>query len=173
MNATRLLRLDDVEELTEVLCRNREFLAPWDPVRDDAYFTVPLQLEQAKAALAAHDGGTSVPLVILNGAGHLAGRLNINGIVRGAFQSAAMGYWVSQADNGAGLATAAVADAVDLARNTLGLHRLQAETLLHNAGSQRVLEKNGFSRYGMAPKYLKIAGHWQDHVLFQKILEQA
>lgn len=68
------------------------------------------------------------------------------------------------------MATAAVAEAAEIATMDLGLHRLQAETLVHNAGSQRVLEKNGFSRYGLAPKYLLIAGHWQDHVMFQRIL---
>ena len=44
----------------------------------------------------------------------------------------------------------------------LGLHRLQAETLLDNVASQKVLERNGFVRIGMAPTYLKIAGRWQD-----------
>lgn len=52
----------------------------------------------------------------------------------------------------------------------LRLHRLEASTLLHNIGSQRVLEKAGFERIGMAPKYLRIAGEWQDHALFQIIL---
>ena len=156
--------------MTGLLRQNREFLRPWEPVRDDAFFTAARQRELARAALAAHDGGTMVPLVILTGEGGLTGRLNINGIVRGAFQSAALGYWVSRDRNGAGLATAAVAEAVGLAAAGLGLHRLQAETLVHNAGSQRVLEKNGFIRYGLAPKYLKIAGRWQDHIMFQRIL---
>jgi ribosomal-protein-alanine N-acetyltransferase len=47
------------------------------------------------------------------------------------------------------------------------LHRIQAGTLLHNIGSQRVLERNGFVRYGLAPAYLNIAGKWQDHILYQ------
>ena len=49
----------------------------------------------------------------------------------------------------------------------LGLHRVEAGTLVHNRASQRVLERNGFVRYGLAPQYLRIAGRWQDHVLFQ------
>ena len=172
MGATRLLDLGDVEELTGLLRQNREFLRPWEPVRDDVFFTVARQRDLARAALAAHDGGTMVPLVILTGEGGLAGRLNINGIVRGAFQSGVLGYWVGEDRNGTGLATTAVAEAVALAGAGLGLHRLQAETLVHNAGSQRVLEKNGFTRYGLAPRYLKIAGRWQDHIMFQRILAQ-
>lgn len=168
---TRLLRLSDVEELTELFTSNRAFLRPWDPVREDEFFTETKQAELVRVALDAYQGGTMVPLVILNSAGGLAGRLNINGIVHGALQSAALGYWVSESENGAGLASAAVAEASDYAAQQLGLHRLQAETLVHNVRSQKVLEKNGFTRYGLAPKYLKIAGRWQDHILFQRILE--
>jgi ribosomal-protein-alanine N-acetyltransferase len=47
---------------------------------------------------------------------------------------------------------------------------VEAGTLLHNTGSQRVLERSGFELYGTAPRYLFIAGAWQDHRLYQRIL---
>jgi ribosomal-protein-alanine N-acetyltransferase len=92
-------------------------------------------------------------------------------IVRGAFQSGHLGYWVGRAHNGRGVATAAVAEVTRRAFAELGLHRLQAATLPHNAGSQRVLARNGFSRIGLAPRYLNIAGRWQDHLLYQRLDE--
>jgi ribosomal-protein-alanine N-acetyltransferase len=52
----------------------------------------------------------------------------------------------------------------------LELHRLQAATLPHNAASRKVLQRSGFEEIGLAPAYLKIAGSWQDHVLYQRIL---
>ena len=58
---------------------------------------------------------------------------------------------MSAADNGRGLATAAVRDMIRVAFDELGLHRIQAGTLLHNIGSQRVLERNGFVRFGVDP----------------------
>ncbi|HZJ04274.1 MAG TPA: GNAT family protein [Nocardioidaceae bacterium] len=69
------------------------------------------------------------------------------------------------------LATAAVRDIKRVAFEELGLHRIQAETLLHNARSKRVLERNGFVRIGMAPEYLKSAGEWQDNDLYQVLCE--
>lgn len=48
----------------------------------------------------------------------------------------------------------------------LGLHRMQAETLVHNVASRAVLARNGFERIELAPAYFNIAGRWQDHVLF-------
>jgi [ribosomal protein S5]-alanine N-acetyltransferase len=112
-----------------------------------------------------------MPRAILDSAGRLVGRININGITRGAFQSASIGYWVSHSHNGRGLASAAVAEVIDIAFKGLGLHRLQAETLLNNVASQRVLIRNGFRPFAVAPSYLKIAGEWQDFVLFQIINE--
>jgi ribosomal-protein-alanine N-acetyltransferase len=50
--------------------------------------------------------------------------------------------------------------------DTLGLHRLHAAFLPHNAASRRVLEKNGFREEGYAENYLQIDGKWADHVLF-------
>jgi ribosomal-protein-alanine N-acetyltransferase len=53
----------------------------------------------------------------------------------------------------------------------MGLHRIQAGTLLYNVRSQRVLERTGFVRFGVAPAYLSIAGEWQDHALYQIVNE--
>ena len=170
---TRLAAVEDAEELASVLRANREFLAPWDVRRDDAYFTAAGQRPALERALDGYARETMVPLVIIDVDGRLAGRVNLNNVVRGAFLSADVGYWVSQASNGRGLATAAVADAIGIGFGRLGLHRLEAGTLLHNAGSQRVLTRNGFRPFAVAADYLKIDGRWQDHILFQLFNPQA
>jgi ribosomal-protein-alanine N-acetyltransferase len=87
--------------------------------------------------------------------------------VRGPLQSGDLGYWLSEADNGRGLVTAAVREMLGIAFGQLGLHRVQAGTMTANERSQRVLERAGFVRYGVAPRYLKIAGRWEDHILYQ------
>ncbi|MEO6529638.1 MAG: hypothetical protein ABIN10_08385 [Specibacter sp.] len=84
-------------------------------MRGDEFFTIAKQAEITGAALSARAGGAMVPLAIVNSAGSIAGRLKINGIVPRAFPSAALSYWVAKDKNGQGLATAAVADAVELA----------------------------------------------------------
>jgi ribosomal-protein-alanine N-acetyltransferase len=163
----RAVTVDDAAPLAEVLLANREFLAPWDPVRDDSYFTETAQRELIRSALNSPSSGPHVIEVD----GRIVGRVNLNNMVRGPFLSSSIGYWVSRDANGRGVATAAVAEIVTIAFGPLGLHRLEAGTLLHNTGSQRVLERNGFTRFGVAPKYLSIAGRWQDHALFQRINE--
>jgi [ribosomal protein S5]-alanine N-acetyltransferase len=171
MPVTRLVTLDDAAALTSLLVDAREAFAPWEPVRDESFYTRSKQQDLIAAGLAAHAAGSMVPLVIVDGS-TVVGRLTLNGVTRGALQSAALGYWVSPAFQGRGFATAAVADAISLAFSELQLHRLQAETLLNNTGSQQVLLRNGFRPYGVAPSYLNIAGRWQDHVLFHRLAEE-
>jgi len=167
---TRLLTLDDVPALTELLHRNREHLAASSPPhRGEDWFTPERQHEVAVQALAEHEAGRRVPMVILDAAGELAGTLTVNSIIRGAFQSASVGYWVSADRTGQGLATAAVADALALAFGPLALHRVQGETQPDNLASQRVLLRNGFVEYGRAAQYLHLGGAWRDCVLFQRL----
>ena len=167
MNVTRLVTLEDVPALAELRRANRDFLAPWEPVRGDGCFTPDGQRTIVTRALARYGEGTHLPHVICDESGQVAGRINLNDIVRGAFQSATLGYWLGAEFNGRGLATAAVRNIIRLAFDDLGLHRIEAGTLVHNIRSQRVLERSGFVRFGLAPAYLNIAGKWQDHILYQ------
>lgn len=166
----RLVSAHDVVELTALVAANLDFLAPWDPQRAPDFATETAQRRLIADAIARHDRGEMVPLVILVEE-RIVGRITVNDIIRGSFHSAHLGYWVSESHNGQGVATAAVAATMDLAFGEYGLHRLQAATLLHNHGSQRVLERNGFSLIGRAPRYLRIAGEWQDHLLFQRLAD--
>lgn len=166
----RALRREDAAHLAAAYARNREHLAPWEPTRDAAFFTAAGQEPEVAAQLDAARLGASLPMVLADAEGAIVGRFTLSGIVRGPFQSANVGYWVAAERAGRGLATTALGRIVQLARDELGLHRLQAATLTHNAGSRRVLARNGFTHIGFAPSYLKIAGRWQDHELFQAIL---
>ena len=164
----RRLVAGDERALAELYRANRSFLARWEPVRTDDFFTEEFQRGWLVDALARQAAGATVPLMILD-ADRPVGRITISDIVRGPFQSAHLGYWVAAEANGRGIASAAVAQVIGIAFDELGLHRLQAGTLTHNAGSQKVLTRNGFERFGLAPAYLEIAGRWQDHVLYQRI----
>jgi len=106
---------------------------------------------------------------VLTHGDRIVGRVNLNNIVMGVLRSGALGYWVDADHLGRGLATGAVEFACAEALRR-GLHRVEAGTLVHNTVSQRVLVKCGFELYGLAPRFLFIAGSWQDHRLYQRIL---
>ncbi|MFE0640390.1 GNAT family N-acetyltransferase [Streptomyces sp. NPDC058877] len=151
----------DAPALARALMRNRTHMKPWEPHRPERYYTAEAQVERLTDGAAqwiAVDGDEVV------------GAATLSGIVLGAFRSASLGYWVDRDHTGRGLATALVGTVCRGAREGLGLHRIQAGTLLHNHASQRVLVKSGFTRIGTAPRYLHIDGDWRDHHLFQRIL---
>lgn len=168
--ALRELRLGDAEALATAYARNRAHLAAWEPERAEEFFTTAWHETDVGAQLTSAARGDSLPMVLTADDGAIVGRFTLSGIVRGPFQSANLGYWVDAGRNGRGVASAAVAAIADVALEELGLHRIQAATLTRNAASRRVLERNGFRHIGFAPTYLKIAGRWQDHELFQRIL---
>ena len=151
---------DDSAEVARVLRENRDFLAPFEPLRDERFFTSEGQRESIE------DGSSAGFAIIVDGA--IVGGVTISDMIYGPFRSANLGYWVAQRLNGRGLATRAVGEAVEIAFGQLDLHRLEAGTLVHNVASQRVLEKNRFERIGLARRYVQIAGEWQDHLLYQR-----
>jgi ribosomal-protein-alanine N-acetyltransferase len=161
----------DAAPVAKLFAAQREHLAPWDPRREASFFTRGGQRARLAQVERERAAGTSYRFLILEG-GELAGEISITNVVRRSFQSANVGYWVAGERNGRGVATAAVAAVCSFAFGELELHRLEAGTLPHNIGSQIVLDRNGFTPFGVAPSYLRIAGAWCDHVLFQRTSEQ-
>lgn len=169
MPTTRLLTLDDAPDLARLLTVDRQALAPLEPPRPDDWFTGAGQRTRLLGLLSQHDLGMTVPLGILDGEGGLVGQVTLNEVVRGPLQSTSVGYWLASHAQGRGLATAALLEALDLAFGELGLHRVQAGTLLHNTASRAVLRRAGFEEIGVARSYLLVGGRWQDHLLHQVV----
>jgi ribosomal-protein-alanine N-acetyltransferase len=164
----RLVRPEDAASLSRLQTENRAYLLSGGPTRSDEYVSVDGQREVIRTLLEDHRAGTCVPFVIET-AGDVVGQITLRGIVRGAFQSAFVGYWVARSVAGRGVASRALGLAIEHAFTELGLHRVQAETTLTNEASVRVLLKAGFEQFGVAPDYLRIDGRWQDHRMFQVI----
>ncbi|MFI5684619.1 GNAT family N-acetyltransferase [Streptomyces sp. NPDC051636] len=166
----RIAAKGDAPALAAAYLENREYLAPWEPRRPENFFTVAGQQTVLDDRLRQCAEKRTVPWVLESADGRIVGTTTLSGIVLGPFRSACLGYWIAAGHQGRGLATAAVEAVCRVARETVGLHRIEASTVLDNAGSQRVLAKCGFEHIGTAPRYLAINGTWRDHRLFQRIL---
>ena len=160
----------DAEELAAVLSANRHVFEPIMADRPPEYYTAAYQRERLERHANPSPDNETWLFAILDGDA-IAGTLNIGDVIRSALQRANIGYWVDVNRYGRGLATAAVADAVEFAFGEAGLHRLAAATLPDNVASQRVLEKNGFTQFGIAHKLVMIRGEWRDHVLYERIAD--
>ena len=163
----------DAPELLALMLANRAFLEPWSPRADDSDYT--LAAVQQNIALQQEHWGEDRGYgfgIFERESGGLIGRITLSRITRGPFQNCGLGYWLDERHNGHGLMSEAVRLVLGYAFGELGFHRVEAATLLHNAGSMRVLEKAGFRREGLARRYLQIDGRWQDHYLFAITTEE-
>jgi [ribosomal protein S5]-alanine N-acetyltransferase len=93
----------------------------------------------------------------------IAGVFTISQIVRGAFQSAYLGYYAHEKHAGQGLMREALEQILDHAFGPLGLHRVEANIQPGNEASLALARRAGFRREGFSPRYLKIGGRWRDH----------
>ncbi|MEU5168975.1 GNAT family N-acetyltransferase [Streptomyces mutomycini] len=166
----RPVALTDAESFAEALTRSRAYMRPWEPARPEAFYTPEGQAQRLTGLLADRDAGRVMPWALADDEDRVVGAMTLVCIERGPFRNARLGYWTDVGRAGRGLATAAVSRVCELARDELGLHRIEAGTVVDNAASQRVLAKCGFELYGTAPRYLHINGAWQDHRMFQRIL---
>jgi ribosomal-protein-alanine N-acetyltransferase len=95
--------------------------------------------------------------------GEIAGVFTISQIVRGAFQSAYLGYYASQRFAGRGHMRDAMRHVLDHAFGTLALHRIEANIQPGNKASIALARGAGFRLEGFSPRYLLIGGQWRDH----------
>jgi ribosomal-protein-alanine N-acetyltransferase len=163
----RGMELSDAEAMLELRLRNREFMAPYEPVREEAFYTLEAQEKMLRQALAEQEMGLTYPMgIFLRETDELIGRVNLSCVVRGAWQNANIGYYVDQTRNGRGYCTEAVRLALRFAFKEAALHRVQAAIMPWNERSIRVVEKVGMRKEGLALRYLKINGKWEDHVIY-------
>jgi ribosomal-protein-alanine N-acetyltransferase len=167
----RPVRIEDAEALAALYRANRAYLEPFEPARPDGYVTSAGQAARLAAMLAEQQEGRTLPYLI-EVDGRPVGRVTVSNVARGPFCSGSLGYWVAAAHAGRGVATRAVGRVVEECFARHGLHRLEAATLLGNLASQAVLRRNGFTLIGHAPRYLRIAGGWRDHLLFQRLADE-
>jgi ribosomal-protein-alanine N-acetyltransferase len=95
--------------------------------------------------------------------GAVLGVVNLNEIVRGAFDSAYLGYYGFSPHTGQGYMTEGLRLVLRHAFRRLGLHRLEANIQPGNRASRALVRRLGFRREGFSPRYLKIGGPWRDH----------
>ncbi|MGE0701767.1 MAG: GNAT family N-acetyltransferase [Hyphomicrobiaceae bacterium] len=119
-----------------------------------------------------HGAGAAF-LVERAGDGQLLGGVTLTNVRRGVTQSASVGYWIGLPHVRRGYATEALAAVLAHAFEVLELNRVEAACLPSNVASIGVLEKAGFRREGVARSYLRIAGAFQDHVLFALLRHDA
>jgi ribosomal-protein-alanine N-acetyltransferase len=93
----------------------------------------------------------------------IIGIINFNEIVRGALQSAYLGYYLFKDYEGKGYMFEGLKCAIVHGFKIINLHRLEANIQPNNLRSIKLVKSLGFKKEGFSPRYLKIKGRWRDH----------
>lgn len=171
--ALRPLRLRDAAVWSEVRIRNEHWLSPWEgcPESQPPAAWADRHSPVVYAAMLRNlrreaRAGRSLPLAVVYDR-RLAGQVTAGNVIRGAFDSASVGYWVDSAVAGRGVLPTALAMLVDHCLSpAVGLHRLEVSIRPENTASLRVVEKLGLRQEAMHRRYLFIDGEWRDHLSF-------
>ena len=158
----RRLAAADEEEYLALLRASVDFLRPWQPAPPPG--ADPAGPEAFRRALALQRRKRSDRVVVCSVEdGAILGAANLSEIVRGAFQSAFLGYWIGAPHARRGYMREALPLVLDRAFGPLALHRVEANVSPENHASIRLVRGAGFRFEGLARRYLKIAGRWRDH----------
>ncbi|BCJ58711.1 GNAT family N-acetyltransferase [Micromonospora endophytica] len=174
----RPYRRSDAVAWSEVRRANRDWLARWEssPAGDWDELNSPatfrwVHRDQRRSART----GEGMPFAVClytDGEERLVGHLNLGNIVRRAFCSGYVGYWVDRRVAGRGVIPTALALAVDHAFGPGGLHRIEVNIRPENGPSRRVVEKLGFREEAYHARYMHIDGAWRDHIGYAMTSEE-
>lgn len=170
----RPVRLRDASAWSELRLRDEAYLRDWEPdaagTWEERNTPVAWPLQCVAMRTVARRGQAMPFVIMLNGG--LVGQVTVGNVIRGALRSAWVGYWVASSVAGCGVATGAVALAVDHAFGPGALHRIEATVRPENKASLRVLAKLGFREEGLLAHYLEVDGAWRDHRLLALTREE-
>jgi [ribosomal protein S5]-alanine N-acetyltransferase len=152
----RVLARADRDEFLALARDSRELHRPWTypPERAD-------QFDDLFARSRRDDFVCLVACV--NDSNEIAGVFTVSQIVRGAFQSAYLGYYAHARHSRQGLMREAMEQVLDHSFGPLALHRLEANIQPGNQPSIALARGAGFRLEGFSPRYLLIGGQWRDH----------
>ena len=166
--AIRPSAMADIDELVTLRIANRDHTGPWEPLREETFYTAAGQRLELELDVQAWGNGSAFPFAVLDTSDHdrLIGRVALSNVVRGPWQNANLGYWIDRSVAGRGHASEAVRLVLDFAFGRAGLHRVQPAIIPRNVASARVARAVGFRLEGRALQYLQINGVWEDHDIY-------
>jgi ribosomal-protein-alanine N-acetyltransferase len=166
----RNLTPSNVEEMLEYYKKNKDYLAPFEPIKDNDFYTLETQRKLLNKSYREFLNGKSVDLGIFRNK-KLIGKIKLSRILYGSLKTGILGYSMDEEEQGKGYMQESVKLLLRYAFDECGLHRIEASALINNIKSKSVLKKCGFKLIGVNEKYLLINGRWEDHEIYY-ILEE-
>ncbi|AIJ09843.1 MULTISPECIES: ribosomal protein S5-alanine N-acetyltransferase [Edwardsiella] len=162
----RLVNERDAHRLADYYAENRDFLRPWEPIRDESHcYPSGWQARLSMIRELQKQGGAFYFILLGHDEQEVRGVANFSNVLRGAFHACFLGYSVAGKWQGHGVMYEGLQAAIRYMQRQQHMHRIMANYMPHNQRSGALLQRLGFEKEGYAKNYLLINGKWQDHVL--------
>ncbi len=163
--------MEHFDEWASLRAQSRAFLEPWEPKWDDRELSRGSFRERVRRCHQLGEEDSAHAYFIFDPNDSLVGGITLSNIRRGVAQMGSLGYWIGEPYKQKGYMTDAVNTITAHAHFSWGLHRVEAACLPRNEASIRLLKTCRFQNEGLARRYLKIAGKWEDHLLLAHLAE--
>ncbi len=162
----RAATADDDKRISQYFIDNRQHLKPWEPKRDEAFFTADGWAKRLIQLSELHKYNLAYYFVIqMMDSDEVIGTISYSNIVKFPFYACSVGYSLAEAAQGRGVMRRALQKTNQWLFDHQNMHRIMAAYIPTNKRSGNVLSSLGFEQEGYAKKYLFIDNKWQDHVL--------
>lgn len=164
----KILTPDYAREVLRFQIRNKDVFAPFEPQRQDIFFTPSHQYAILKCEYRLALKLSTVRFYVFRkeNPSAIIGTVCLHDILRPPHCCSEIGYRFDQAHWHQGYAREAVAKVIEIAFVDLGLHRVTARVMPKNAPSIHLLESLNFFPEGVERACTEIAGRWEDHLRY-------
>lgn len=161
------LSLVSADQLLDYYIRNKEFLAPTDPPHPENFYVREFWQNKIESSIKEYEEESFIRLALTDheNENRVVGSINFSQIFRGPFHACYVSYSIDGELSRKGLMFEALSRAIKYMFEERNLHRIMANHLTDNIASEKLLDKVGFVREGLAKDYLYINGKWRDHYM--------
>jgi ribosomal-protein-alanine N-acetyltransferase len=158
--------MSDYPAWAELRSSSRQHLVPFEPTWSTDELTRGAFRDRLKRYQREARDDTGYAFFIVRETDRtLVGAISLSNVRRGVAQSASVGYWIGAGFTRRGFASQALAAIATYGFDELRLQRIEAACMPVNTASLGVLARCGFRQEGLARRYLRINGAWEDHIL--------
>lgn len=156
----------------DYVTRNRAEFARWERQFGDEYYTLEYQQQalSAEQKLFLRSSGVRYYMFLKDDPDYIIGNISFSYLLEDEGHRCSIGYRTDSAHRRKGYALEAASFLIPLIHENYGVKRIEADILVENTASLRLIEKLGFEYEGIARKSHSVGGVDRDHLRYALLL---
>lgn len=170
-----ILTTSDMSMVGDILdfnLRNAEHFTEWEDKKSPDYYTREYHRFLVRNEREEMKNNSGFVLYLTDKkTGRIIGRVAVFGMLGGNCSFCTLGYKLDRDWQHMGYMHEALKEVIGILFDEMDMHRLEVYILPKNEKSINVVKRLGFKQEGIAEKYMRIFGRWEDHLRFVMLRE--